>query len=111
MKFNNWTPHFYVRFSKFRKRKQQKKGYPRSFKGLKNGLSFLFNPLRSGQVREAIKISKIEALGPPIYFVLDKSLKKWFSKEKPHPNAAAKEINNFCFTQKTSTFSLRYFCQ
>ncbi len=115
MKFNNWTPHFYVCFSKFRKRYQQKKGYPRSVKGLKNGLRFLFNLLRLGQVREAIKRSEIEALVSPIHLLayFGQKFKKYnFRRNNLVPTQWLKKSIIFgSHKKRTLTFLLRYFCQ
>jgi hypothetical protein len=47
-------------------RKKQKSGCTRSVRGRKNDLRGLFNYVRLGQVRIAIKSPNIEALGPPI---------------------------------------------
>jgi hypothetical protein len=49
-KFNNSPPLHFISIFQFSENKQQKRGYPE----------------RLGQVRIAIKSSKIEALGPPI---------------------------------------------
>ena len=46
---------------------QHSRGYPGSVRGWKNGLRGLFDPVRLGQVRIAIKSSIIEPLGPPIH--------------------------------------------
>jgi hypothetical protein len=46
---------------------QHSRGYPGSVRGLKNRLRGLFNPVRLGQVRIAIKSLIIEPLGPPIH--------------------------------------------